>query len=405
MNINKVKKVIKDSVFKLEKKYIKRNCKIEIKDVIYGLCLKAVNKCGFDNVVFDLNSKDYFTKKFKGKISSSGFKNKNNYLTSDDINNINKNLLKIIYKDSTPRILAVDATRVQSYKSLHNDNLKFASKNNSYCKSILSGLYDVNNKILINYNHFIDMDEREAFKSQFKYLKKNDIILFDRGYFSESLIDCLNKKNVNYVFRMKKNSLYLTNLIEKNINEYKFSKNEVHYKVVRYKVNENEKYYYLLTTLVNESIENLKDLYYKRWSIEEHYKELKHTTSINKLECQKLENLLKSVYIHNFIYILYYYFLKCIKEDNLIKLNNCDINNKITLKSFIDRILFLILYKDRINKDILDFIKILPKTYKHKEERTFPRESKRTVSVWFFKKKKKEEIENLLNSLKPHSNF
>ena len=204
---------------------------------------------------------------------------------------------------------------------------------------------------------------------------------------------------------MKKNSHYLTDLIEKNINEYKFIKNKVHYKVVRYKVNENEKYYYLLTTLINESIENLKDLYYKRWSIEEHYKELKYTTSINKLECQTLENLLKSVYIHNFIYILYYYFLNCIKEDNLINLNNCDINNKITLNVFIDKILFLIIYKERIKKDILKFIKILPKTYKHREERTFPRESKRTLSIWSFKKKKKEEIVKILNSLEPHSNF
>ena len=420
IKFNKAKLVINKAILKLENKKIKRDCRIDMKDVLYGLCLKAVDNCGYVTTVLDLNKKDFFFNKWKKKISVSGFKNKANYINYNDIQEINDNLLKIVYNSNEPRILAVDGTHVQSLKALHepskqnknenNDiienNLKFASKNKTYCKSLISGLYDVENKIILNYYHTDEMNEREAFKKQTKYLKKNDIVLFDRGYFSKNLYETLNKINVNYVFRMCHNILLLEPLKKNNINEHVFTLKNKEYKVVRYKIDENGKYYYLFTSLINKTIDELKELYRKRWKIETHYKELKYTTSLDKLNERKLQNLKKSINIYNFIYILYYYFIKCFVEDKTIILKNNEVNHKVSIKFFFEEIFFLMVYKTNINKQILHLISLLPKTYLHKKKnRSYEIISNRTFSKHSFKTRKKDEFIENINSRFAHSNF
>ena len=41
--ISKIKKILNDSIQKINDKYIKRNSKISFKDIIYGLSLKSLN--------------------------------------------------------------------------------------------------------------------------------------------------------------------------------------------------------------------------------------------------------------------------------------------------------------------------------------------------------------------------
>jgi hypothetical protein len=60
IKFNKAKLVINKAILKLENKKIKRDCRIDMKDVLYGLCLKAVNNCGYVTTVLDLNKKEFF---------------------------------------------------------------------------------------------------------------------------------------------------------------------------------------------------------------------------------------------------------------------------------------------------------------------------------------------------------
>lgn len=72
--ISKIKKILNDSIQKINDKYIKRNSKISFKDIIYGLSLKFLNNYSYDKVVYELN------KSRVSKFSKSGFIKKSNYI-------------------------------------------------------------------------------------------------------------------------------------------------------------------------------------------------------------------------------------------------------------------------------------------------------------------------------------
>ena len=379
--ISKIKKILNDSIQKINDKYIKRNSKISFKDVIYGLSLKSLNNYSYDKVVYELN------KSRVSKFSKSGFINKSNYIDYKTIENINNNLLNYVYNDSKRRILSVDGSNLRNLKIFKKHDFRFSSNTENYTLSVIGGLYDVDKNIPINYTHSNILDERKIFKSQLKYIKKNDILLFDRGYYSKELNDILDNMNVFYIFRLKSTYNTVKHMINNNLKECIFN-NTFKYKIINYKIYEEE--YYVLTNLLEKDNEEIKELYKKRWNIEVHYKELKYTTSLKDSNSKNINTFLKEISIHNFIYILYYYFYDCIKQ--FINKDNTKykINNKLTLEIFIKDILNILIYNKKYKKQVLDIINFFPITYIHKNDRHYERISKRKVSMWYIKKKKEK---------------
>jgi len=92
-----------------------------------------------------------------------------------------------------------------------------------------------------------------------------------------------------------------------NINDYKFINKIINNRIVNYRVDNSEDEYYLLTNLTY-SINELKDLYWKRWSVEIHFKESKYNLALNTINLKTENSLIQEIYIHNLIFILYYYF-------------------------------------------------------------------------------------------------
>ena len=97
--------------------------------------------------------------------------------------------------------------------AINNRNIK-SSKNNSYGIILISSFYDILNNIPINY-HLIETneekankkaDERPGFLQQIDTLTNNDIIVFDRLYYSYNIMKNLNNKGTGYIFRMKNKS-------------------------------------------------------------------------------------------------------------------------------------------------------------------------------------------------------
>ena len=69
-------------------------------------------------------------------------------------------------------------------------------------KVLLSTILDYETGIPINISIHKDYNEREAFVKQLKYINSGDIVIFDRGYFSQEFVYELNKRNINYLFRI-----------------------------------------------------------------------------------------------------------------------------------------------------------------------------------------------------------
>ena len=102
--------------------------------------------------------------------------------------------------------------QVNLNKSLINNNDIKESPNGCYGICIISSLFDVINNIPINYNitkcseNEVDkkkVNETTGFLDQISYLSSNDVVIFDRWYYSNMLIKKLDDNNIGYIFRMK----------------------------------------------------------------------------------------------------------------------------------------------------------------------------------------------------------
>ena len=374
-----IKKVLNNYVTQLNKKYIKRYSKITFRDVLYELSIKTINNTGYDNATYMINSKNNTT------ISASTFKKKNNFITSNDVIILNKKLLNVIYSDNKPRIIAVDGTYLKCLKSLHSDGVKYASSNETYTQLLVSGLYDINDGLLINYNHSYSLNERECLIEQLDYINKGDTLILDRGYYSFELMNILHQRGINYIFRVK-NTL-------KEVKQLLISHNDSiiigHNKIVTYSITNNATSYYLITNLLDSNINHLKNLYNDRWSIETHFKSAKYYTSLLNLGSRQIESLLRDIHMHNCVYILYHNFSNIITP--IINKKNYRLNDKICIKIFTHDILHILLYKKKYKNPIKKIISILPVTYIRKKDRHFTRESIRVVSSWYIRPQKNRD--------------
>jgi hypothetical protein len=106
-----------------------------------------------------------------------------------------------------PRYIAVDGSVIQL---LHSLNTSFKSnKIKTYTTGYISNLYDIDNQVPIAFELFQSSDERANLIKQFKYLNKNDILIADRGYYSIDIINKLISLEIKFVFRVKKNNIFI----------------------------------------------------------------------------------------------------------------------------------------------------------------------------------------------------
>jgi len=212
----------------------------------------------------------------------------------------------------------------------------------------VNALYDVVNKIYLDatiqayrktneFRALIDMIKRTTIKGKV-------ILLADRGYESYNNIATLEKRNWKYVIRVKSTSgktgilsktdlptkkefdkivsvlmtRQQTNKIKSNPKLYRFlSKSStfdflslkskdtypISFRVVCVKI-ADDTYEYLITNLdaKNFSLEDLKELYHRRWGIEISFRELKYTIGMTSFHSKKMEHIKQEIYAKLILY-------------------------------------------------------------------------------------------------------
>ena len=180
-----------------------------------------------------------------------------------------------------PRILAIDGSIAYFKKQLYKE-FKL-SKNKNYTTGNISCLFDVDNNIPINYLLSKSFNERDLLIEQLSYVKTNDIIVADRGYFSNDVINKIIENNSNFIFRITKNKKFISNI--KN-NESSAIFNYIHngkiYKFKIYKYSTFDK-----TTLSTKDITKInKSIHINKIQINKTEKKILHCS----LDNQKLLN-------------------------------------------------------------------------------------------------------------------
>jgi hypothetical protein len=347
LKIKELQKILRININNINDKIIKRDRKINFKDILYGSIYKCINNSSYQDVCTEINL-NFIERNINTTISKTAFIKKRNIIPNKYFLDINNSIINhIIDYNIKPRIYGVDGSFINLFKCFEKYNYSYASLKKTYCQGIISCLYDIENKVPINYYLLKNRDEREGFRNQIKYLRNGDTVIFDRGYYSYDLVEKLELIGVNYIFRLKLNKKEVQYMKLNNIIDYSFINKNINNRIVTYKIDNSEDEYYLLTNL-NNSINELKDLYWKRWQVEIHFKESKYNLSLNTINLKTENSLKQEIYIHNLIFILYHYFK--INNNNPILKSKYKINDKVGIKIFSKNIIYLLIYKKITNK-------------------------------------------------------
>ena len=353
------------------------NNKLDLRKTLYASTL-TLKYSGIANVVSDLEIDNIVT------VSKNALvKKRNNDVTHICIKQINDNLIDMIYDPSNnflkpynlkidydntsytnatntsdktlfinrtnKRFIACDGMQLNLNKALINNNDVKQSPNGNYGISIISSMYDVINNIPINYSitqcnendlNKKKVNETNGFLNQLSYLTPNDIIIFDRWYFSEMLTKTLNDKNIGYIFRMKSNSRFFKNMSlgKSKIVNYL----GVDVQLFKYKIESDN--YYILTSITEKiSIKEIKALYQKRWKNETDNKKFKYDILHNGIRSKNYNSLLVDIESVRFMSLISS-FIEYVGKDD-IKLRT-KINSKNCLDVLQKKLLYLILFKE-----------------------------------------------------------
>jgi hypothetical protein len=104
--------------------------------------------------------------------------------------------------------------------------------------------------------------------------------------------NALSVKSVFFISRLRGNLKCIPNIDDEIVNY-----NGATIRIIKYIINNNS--YYLATNLIDKNeytIEVLKQLYGKRWVVEEYFKYIKTNTNMTTNNAKNIDDLMKSVY-------------------------------------------------------------------------------------------------------------
>ncbi|HEY0040185.1 MAG TPA: IS4 family transposase [Flavisolibacter sp.] len=226
------------------------------------------------------------------------------------------------------RLLGVDGSTVELPNSKEIQDkfgvFKYRQDGKAVCMGRTLMMYDTLNHMTLDGS--LDTIEESETSMLWKALpdaelKENDLLIFDRYYASHLLFFYLQKRGVQFCFRMKKNwwkvvetfynsgkestvvNLQLPAKDKAEAERLGITKKKLKVRLVRIELESGETEI-LLTSLINEEIftpSHLKEVYGFRWPIEESYKTFKHKVCIENFSGKSYKAVLQDFYVKIFI--------------------------------------------------------------------------------------------------------
>jgi len=217
------------------------------------------------------------------------------------------------------RIFAVDGSKMNLPRPLIGEGYRTPSDHAHYPQGLVSFLYQLKSKIPMAFDLVAHGDERTVARTHLASLSENDVVVYDRGYFSYAMLYAHGERGIHPIFRMKpKASRVVDEFIaggetEKIVEiiptregripiQEKYPGREckpIALRLVKYTVAGTT--YLLGTTLFdrqNHAIEDLSDVYHSRWGIEELYKISKQLMTIEDFHGQSERGVKQELFAH-----------------------------------------------------------------------------------------------------------
>lgn len=147
-------------------------------------------------------------------VTASSFCEARKKVSEDIFKDLNKKLLnnwrekRCLHQWLGHQVYAVDGSKVNIPRELTNFGFKIPDETcQHYPQGLLSCLYDVLSKIIHDFDFVSHMNERKCALEHLKVLESNDIVIFDRGYFSYLLLHEFHKNGVHVIFRLQESNI------------------------------------------------------------------------------------------------------------------------------------------------------------------------------------------------------
>jgi Druantia protein DruA/Transposase DDE domain len=217
------------------------------------------------------------------------------------------------------RLFAIDGTKINLPKELQNHAYKKPSDNAHYPQGLVSCLYQLKSEIPYDFELSSLIDERALALHHLHILNKEDIVVYDRGYFSYAMLYAHHQKEIYAVFRLQSNSFKVIDefidsadpermvIIEPDRNRKKeiLTKHPdiefipLQLRLIKYVVVDTT--FIIGTTLTDVQrypAGEFQDVYHSRWGIEELYKISKLLIDVEDFHAKTERGVKQELFAH-----------------------------------------------------------------------------------------------------------
>jgi hypothetical protein len=391
----------------------------------------------------------------KGSIAPSSFCAARMKLDEAAFQDINRKIIQT-YSDQAKtgsyqwhghRIFAVDGSRLNLPRSLLDFGYKLLSDSSCYPQGLLSCLYQVKSQIPFDFNLVSHLNERTCAEEHLKVLEKDDIVVYDRGYYYWLMLHNHFERMIHPVFRLQKNSsaaieeFFLSPETDAvvSITPSSTTRDEIRaeypnlnivpipMRLIKYQM--GGEIICLGTTLLDRNLYTIQDfieIYHSRWGVEELYKISKRTFIIEDFHAQTERGVRQEIFAHFALITMNRIFANQADSDlnlsggaasqnerDLLSITDPSnqprprfkINFKSCIQVFTRSIEELVLLNTQM-KAVIEraFLFVIGRRQKERPGRSYQRKSMRPETKWHAirkRKKKKKKAPNPLPALNP----
>lgn len=285
---------------------------------------------------------------------------------------------KMYYNNNVRQVIAVDGVFSTFKESLSKDGYSKNKKGTSVTP-LVTGMFNATYNYPVTLELSKTKDERKSFLDFIKNKDKfeNTIFVFDRGYYSDEFFAHLESLNIAYVCRIKDNSKY----VSRN-NDCTYVVDDSFYiRIIKYKIGDQE--YNIATNCFDMKINEIQDVYHKRWSVEEYYKHIKNNQGMAKINTSREKNTKKMIYANLIVSQLAYLFAYM---DNKNKKNGKILNKSTLTEGLYDKFIYYFIHNTKFSKYYLEqFFSTYVSYIKTNVGTSSERICKRPNFRWYFK--------------------
>ena len=263
----------------------------------------------------------------KGSIAPSSFCAARRKLDEVAFKHINQKIIET-YHDQVEtesyrwlghRIFAVDGSRINLPRGLMRHGYELQSDSSYYPQGLLSCLYQVKSQLPFDFNLVAHLNERTCAEQHLQRLEKNDVVVYDRGYYSYLMLHRHFESKIQAIFRLQKSNstaiddFFANAQTDVTVNVYPSSTTRkeilaehpnlnivpIPMRLIKYQIGDETTC--LGSTLLDQeryTKQDFIDIYHSRWGVEELYKVSKRIFIVEDFHAKNERGVKQEIYAH-----------------------------------------------------------------------------------------------------------